>query len=541
MIARIPPLSIAVLLSCGLHANEMNISGTPVLTASLDSGWAWQVESSSPAGGPWTPTGILVAGSASPVSVRLDGFPADHAYRFRSHDLKYEVTPSLVRGWHLAGIETDVKQVIIDASSDLAGWTQQTVVFPDASGNYVRAIREPLSPRAFFRSIPAVTLLESASVTSYGPADPNTGTSGFGPVKNEMPLIYQNGLLAAVHTSDFNRGGIPAAASGECYELSGPAGRATVMVNEVTSTALVGTIDAGREYMDLSDQAFGQIAGPTSIGIAAVTRRLVPAPVIGNLKLFVVINAGGFYTELRPYNHRAGVNQLEIKNHGSSTWTPLPRTSYNSFVHNGAALVFPLSVRITSRFGEVIELSGIPSMTSGDRLSAASQFTTFPPQAPEPVQWLAPVYQDGFSTVPGDSWSGSGYGGTALNANSPAAAYSGSSGLEITGLAGFNGVTFSHNTPFARPDQGLLTFAIRSSSTTPAHPLAIRVNGSDSTGAPATSSLILLPSLTDTWQVFRLPLNNSGIPPVVSSIELTSRSPDPKPAVWMDDIRFIPH
>lgn len=180
-------------------------------------------------------------------------------------------------------------------------------------------------------------------------------------------------------------------------------------------------------------------------------------------------------------------------------------------------------------------------MSAGDRISASSQFNTFPSLAPEPVNLMAPVYQDGFSSIPGDSWSGSGFGGATLNASSAAAACSGTAGIEISGLAGFNGVSLSRNTPFTRPDEGVLSFALRSSSSTPAEPLALRVVGSDPGGTPATTSLIRLPALTDTWQVFRIPLNNSAIPAVVSSIELTSRSPDAKPAVWMDDISFVPH
>lgn len=530
---------MAVLLAGGLSANEMRMAATPILTANLPTGWTWQVESSS-GGGPWIPVGVLVAGAATPVSVRLDGFPTDAAYRFQSTDGKYTAYPTVGRGLHLAGSGAGGKQVKIATAPDLASWTQAALVEPDADGNYLRAIREPLAKRAFFRSVVPETPLAYASVTFYA-ADPNTGASGFGPVVDDMPALYQNGYTAALFTSDFNRSGINAAASGECYELTGPAGTTTVMINEVTPSALPGTLDSGRNYLDLSQQAFVQVAGSTSVGIASVSQRLVPAPVSGNVKLLVVLNAGGFYTELRPYNHRAGVNKMEIKVNGSGTWTELPRTTYNSFVHSGSALAFPVAVRVTSRFAEVVEFPSIAAMSDGQRINGPAQFTTFPELAPEPVWLMSPVYQDGFSVVPGDQWSHSAYAGASVNAASASAAYKGAAGMEISGLGGFNGVIFTHTPSFAKPDQGVLSFAIRSSTATPTSALGLHLEGLAPGGAPVSSSVIQLPPLTDAWQVFRIPLTSSQIPATLTGLRLASLSSSIEPTVWMDEISFIPH
>lgn len=531
---------ITVLLLGRLAANEMHVAPTPILTASLLSGATWQVESSTN-GGPWMPTGVLVAGEATPVSVRLDGFSPDAAYRFQTTDGKFTASPGLGRGLHLAGTGADGKQVKIDTSIDLENWSQETVAMTDTAGNYLRAIREPLTGRAFFRSVVPETNLTFGSVTFYGAADTNTGASGFGPVKDDMPAIYQNGRIAAVYTTDFNRSGINAAASGECYELTGPAGTATVMINDVTAFAPAGTLDAGRHYFDLSQQAFEDVAGSASVGIAAVTRRLVPAPVTGNLKLLVVVNAGGFYTELRPYNHRAGVNKMEIKVNGSSTWTELPRTAYNSFIHNGAALAFPLSVRVTSRFGEVVEIPSIASMADGQRITGPAQFTTFPALAPEPVLLMSPVYRDGFSNAPGDTWSHTPFSGVTVNTASAAAAYEGTVGMEISGLGGFNGVEINRSPSFAKPEYGVLKFAIRSATTTTTSALGIQLNGTAPGGAPISSAMIRLPELTDSWQVFQLPLANSGIPATLGGFRLVSLSSDVEPTVYLDEVSFIPY
>lgn len=536
MFPRFPSLMIAVLLAGRLAAHEMHVARTPVLTASLAPAWTWQVESSS-GGGPWIPTGVLVAGAAAPVTVRLDGFPADQQYRFQSTDGKYTASPTVGQGLHLAGSGADGKQAMIETAADPAIWSQAAVVMPDADGNYVRAIREPLASRAFFRSVVPETPLTFASVTYYA-ADPNTGASGFGPVADDMPAIYQNNMTAAVFTSEFDRDGINAAASGECYELTGPAGTATVMINEVTTLALAGTLDSGRHYFDLSQQAFEQVVGSASVGIGAVSRRLVPAPVSGNVKLLVVYNSGGYYTELRPYNHRAGVDKMEIKVNASSVWTQLPRTTYNSFVHSGAALAFPVSVRVTSRFGESVVFPSIPSMTDGQRITGPAQFNTFPALAPEPVWLMSPVYQDGLSTTPGDSWACSPYSGTTVDTASPGAAYKGPAGIAISGLGGFNGVAFTRNTSFAKPDHGVLGFAIRASSTTA---LGIRVDGTAPGGASVSSAVIELPPVSDAWQVFRIPLTNSNIPATITGFSLVSLSSSTGPTVWMDEVSFIPH
>jgi expansin (peptidoglycan-binding protein) len=528
---------IAVLLAGALAANEMHLAATPILNASLPPGSTWQVESST-AGGPWTASGVLIAGAATPVSVRLDGYAVDADYRFLRHDTKATVPAAISRGLHLAGFEPNRKPVAITVSSDLGAWSPAGVVMPANDGSYVRAIREPFAGRAFFRSKVPATQLTQASVTSY-PSDPATGTSGFGPVADDMPAIYQQNRIAAVAAAEFNRGGINAAASGECYELAGPAGKTTVMIGDLATTPPAGTVDVGRGFLDLSAVAFGEVAGSAALG--TVTRRLVPAPVTGNVKLLVVTNAGGFYTELRPYNHRAGINTLEIRQNGSGTWTALPRTSYNSFVHSGAALSFPVAVRVTSRFGEAVEFPALGSMAGGQRITGPAQFTAFPELAPEPVWMMAPVYEDSFSNVLGDSWSASGYSGASVQPAAAAAAYLGSAGIEITALGGFNGVNFLHSSAVPKPDYGVMTFALRCSTTASATALGLQFDGAGPGGSAVSSAMIRLPEVTAAWQVFWIPLRNSDIPASITGFRLVSLAAGAEPTLWMDEISLVPH
>lgn len=530
------PALMALLPAC-LAANEMRIEGTPLLAASLPVGTTWQVESFQ-AGGPWTPTGVLLAGAAAQVVARLDGFPANAAYRCMRIDGKSALLPAVTRGFHLAGT-SEKKQVRIDASPDLAAWSQAAVVLPDSAGRYLRAVREPLAARGFFRSEVPGQPLEFACVTYYD-ADPALGAAGFGPVADDMPAFFQNRFTAAVPAADFNRGGINAAASGECYELAGPLGSTTVMISDFAPDVPPSIASSGRKYMDLGQPAFAAVADPAS-GIAAVTRRLVPAPVSGNVKLLVVQNAGGFFTEFRPYNHRAGINTLEIKPAASSTWTALPRTTYNSFQHSGAALTFPLSVRVTSRFGETVNFAPILSLTAGDRITGPAQFAVFPQQAPQPVWLGSPVYRDGNDGVPGDAWTASGDSGVTLNTGFTGEVYEGAASMRITGLDFFRGVNFSAFAPVAKPEIGVLEFALRSETATVAESMGIVIQGVTAGGAAATSSTIGLPPLTDTWQLFRIPLGTAGIPAKLSSIRLACLSAEVRPPLLMDRVTIVSH
>ena len=525
------------LLPALLAANEMRIEGTPLLSASLPAGTTWQVESSQ-AGGPWTPTGVLLAGAAAPVSARLDGFPADADYRCMRIDGKSAVLPAVTRGLHLAGT-SEKKQVRIDASPDLASWSQAAVALTGIDGRYLRAVREPLAARGFFRSEVPGLPLEFACATFYD-ADPALGAAGFGPVADDMPAFFQNRFTAAVTAADFNRGGNNAAAAGECYELAGPLGSTTVMISDLAPDVPPTIAASGRKYMDLGQPAFAAIAD-TAYGIASLTRRLVPAPVSGNVKLLVVVNAGGFFTELRPYNHRAGIDTLEIKPAGSSTWTSLPRTTSNSFQHSGAALAFPLSVRVTSRFGETVNFAPILSLTTGDRITGPAQFAVFPQQAPQPVWLGSPVYRDGNDGVPGDAWSPGGDPGVTLNTGFTGEVYEGSASLRIDGLESFRSVRFTSFAPVAKPEIGVLEFALRSETSTVANSMGLVIEGLAAGGTAASSATVELPPLTDSWQLFRIPLGTAGIPPYLSSIRLSCLSSEARPPLLMDRVTIVPH
>lgn len=512
---------------------------TPILNVTLPAGLTYQVESSTN-GSAWTATGVLVVGTGGPLALRLDGFAAQATYRFAPLDAASFIAPTVTNGWHLAGSFPGAGEVRVETNATLASpsWAHRDFAFPDAAGSFVRALRPPLPSPIFLRGVQPATPLELATLASYS-ADPHAGAAGFGLVADDMPQLYRDGYICAPCPAFYHRGGANAAAAGECYEFTGPAGTTTVMVGDLDDLPPPGTCDAGRTYFDIGNPAFAALFTDAA-GFGTATFRLVPAPVVGNVKMVVVLNSGGFYLELRPYNHRAGLGKLEIKSAGSANWIELPRTVYNSFVYNGGggALAFPLSVRVTSRFGEVVDFPAIAAMQPNDRFTANAQFAAFPDLAPAPVWILPPVYTDSLSNVLGGQWAMSLYGGLVVNPTYTGSAFQGAASLQISNFTAFSGIQFFAPHRFPRPLDGVLEFAIRSGTVSPASHLAVLFTGFDGGGTAATSQTVALPTLDATWRRLRIPLAPALVPARIYEIRIINNSLTPITSVLLDAISF---
>ncbi len=526
----------------------LELGRSPVLSASLPASTTWQVEQQDASGG-WTGTGVLVGGSGAAVSVRMDGFPAEAEYRFqRVSGGAGTLTPALSSGLALVGEQPGAGQVLIEGSTDLSatGWSDLTLLYPDAGGRYVRAIREPLGPRGFFRSKLPVLPVGDASATSHLPVPPYEGAAGFGAVYDDMPQIFKDGFIGALDPVEYHRNG-NAAAAGECYEMAGPFGRTTVIISDTTE-APAGTVEIGRSFFDLGPNAFQVMSGGPSTGGLTAGVRLVPAPVTGNVKLYVpAAGSSIYYTELRPYNYRAGVKSVEIQNNGSSTWVSLPRTVYNSFVYQAAGavppLAFPVKVRVTSRFDEVVTFPSIAALADGQKISGPAQFTVFPESAlaPVPERRLRPIYHDSLTNFPGEMWGAYPYGGAAVTeVDHGVPAYGGSAAsLKIAGYGAFAGVNFQAYPDFPRPEYGVLKLAIRSASPIAAGQLGVSIFGANApaSGTIAYAAGVDLPAITTGWQLIQIPLEASKAPPVLWGFTLYSGTAA-LPEVWVDEVAF---
>ena len=247
--------------------------------------------------------------------------------------------------------------------------------------------------------------------------------------------------------------------------------------------------------------------------------------------------SGGYYVELRPYNHRAGVVRLEVQGPGVP-WTELSHTDYNSFVYTaGTPLVPPINVRVTSRFGEQVTFPVIGSMSTGNRFTGDAQFTTFPDQGPSPVWFLPPVYADALTNVLGATWGAVGYSGATVNSSYSGNVYQGSYSLQITGMGGFGGVTFLSPTRFRQQPDAYLEFAIRSEGNN-INGLKVRVEGMDALGTFAQSTDVSLPPVSSNWRTFRIPLDPAATPVQITQFRIMNSTSGTLPNFDLDAIAF---
>ena len=513
-------------------AGSINIGQTPVLIATLPTNSTYQVEFSTN-GTVWNFNGVLIAGTGNSASVRLDGFPTNGSYRLSAIGVSNIVTPVISNSLYVGASFPGASEVRIEAVNPLGmtNWTNQAFAFSNLQSAFVTPLRTPLGSNAFFRALQPVTPLLLAALSSY-PAEPNSTYSGYGNVADDMPQLYKDGFIAALCPAVYHRGGTNAAAAGECYELVGPQGKTTVIVADIEQFPTPGTCDGSRLYLDIGTPAFTNLfKNGEGYGVAAY--RVVPAPVVGNIKMVCVNNSGGYYVELRPYNHRAGVIKMEVQGAGGS-WTELPRTDYNSFIYSsGTPLAFPINTRITSRFGEVVTFPVINSMASDDRFTANAQFTMFPDQGPSPVWILPPVYTDALTNGLGGDWATGGVGNPSYSGD----VYQGSYSLQISNLAGFNSVTFYSPVKFPRQTDAYLEFAIRSESAS-INGLKIQFVGSDATGVSAQSVAVSLPTIDGNWRAFRIPLQPALTPLQITQFRLMNSTAGTLPTINLDAIAF---
>lgn len=534
-------LGLAFVLVCTQHAVQggtVSIQRTPILTATLPTGTTFEVDASTN-GTTWVPTGILVAGSGVPASVRLDGASDRLQYRYSRVGATALVTPTVTLGLNLSNNFPGATELRIESTPQLSAsaWTLQRSIYPDLNGAFLSAWRSPGPTSHFARTVQPATPTEIATVASYFANPSNLGFAGFGLVVDDMPQLYRDGFLAAACPAFYHRGGSNAAAAGECYEFFGPVGTATVMVADMAALWPTGTCDSGRSYFDIGISAFTPLFG-VSGGTGIATYRLVPAPVTGNLKLVVVNYFNAFSFQFRVYNHRAGVAKLELRGTGSSTWVDLPREQNNAFTYTGLAPVYPVSIRATSRFGEVVEFPPIPSLATGQRFAATNQFAVFPALEPAPAWILPPVYRDDFGGVPGWRWTVTPFGGVTVNPTNPAAAFQGSAGLSVSNWLAFSGMVFASPQRFAKPPDGLLEFAVRSATPSTVSNLTLQIAGFDPAGMSATSSTLQLPAVSNAWRVLRVPLDSALTPFYIKDFRLLSGGGGAPGPVYLDSIFF---
>jgi expansin len=168
-------------------------------------------------------------------------------------------------------------------------------------------------------------------------------------------------LVAAMNTPDW----AGSAVCGMQVTVDGPSGSVSVRIVDRCPECVSGQLDLSRE-------AFERIA-PLSEGRVPIRWRAAEAPVSGPLGYRVKEGSNPNWVALQVRNHRWPVARVEIQTAGASGWTALPRTDYNYFVHDGAALAAPLRLRTTAEDGQQL-VDTLSSLQAGAINTGAAQF-----------------------------------------------------------------------------------------------------------------------------------------------------------------------
>lgn len=195
------------------------------------------------------------------------------------------------------------------------------------------------------------TTSRSGDATTY---DPSLGTAcGAG-------LAPWYSMRAAVSPTDY----AGAERCGTCAAVSGPAGDALVLIDDLCPGCAAGDLD-------LSADAFLALTGDTS-GRYPISWQIVPCEPPGNV-FYDFQGSNPFYVKVRLTRQRNPVARVEIQRVGGA-WAEATRTTDGFFTLSpGEMLPTPLPIRATDVFGDAITFSA-PDLTNDLARDSGAQF-----------------------------------------------------------------------------------------------------------------------------------------------------------------------
>ena len=171
-------------------------------------------------------------------------------------------------------------------------------------------------------------------------------------------------MVAAINRPDFNG----SAACGEYVLVKGPKGTVTVRIVDLCPGCAQGDLD-------LSQEAFALIANLAQ-GRVAITWQVISPELSGPIAYHFYTTSDKTYTAVQVRNHRNPVAKFEYLK-GGTTWTELPRQTYNYFLEANGMGPGPYTFRVTDLYGNVLTDSGIP-LQAGATFDGAAQFPPGP-------------------------------------------------------------------------------------------------------------------------------------------------------------------
>ncbi|EEU42231.1 uncharacterized protein NECHADRAFT_93246 [Fusarium vanettenii 77-13-4] len=155
-----------------------------------------------------------------------------------------------------------------------------------------------------------------------------------------------------------------AASCGACIEVTGPSGTIKAMIVDQCPECEEG-------HLDLFPDAFTAVGGTD--GIVQTSYKFVSCGITSPLYLHNKEGTSQHWFSIQVVNANEPVTKLEVSTDGGSTWQETERKDYNFFENSAGFGVDSVDVKITSKTGKTVTVSGV-GVEAGAKYDADSNF-----------------------------------------------------------------------------------------------------------------------------------------------------------------------
>lgn len=162
------------------------------------------------------------------------------------------------------------------------------------------------------------------------------------------PAAPANRLYVALGPTEYSAG----AACGGFLDVVGPKGSVRVLIMDQCPECAPG-------HLDLSREAFAQIAEPVQ-GLVPITyRAVVDPPLPGPLTFRIKEGASQWWFAVRVGNHGNPLRSVEVRQGNSDPWQSAARQDYNYWLIPSGAGPGPFNLRVSDVYGNRVTVGGI--------------------------------------------------------------------------------------------------------------------------------------------------------------------------------------
>lgn len=338
---------------------------------------------------------------------------------------------------------------------------------------------------------------------------------------------------------------------GACFEVTGPTGSQIFMAADECPVAGNEAYCSGDLiHFDIASGAFPALA-PAAAGVTYTQIRPVVCPsnstypYVGVLIGSASTSISQWYIQAYMFNHRVPISAVSVtQSNQGGVYTSLNRTTYNSWEWSpSGGLVYPLTYKITSIYGETVSVTISSEPNPGDMIFGTSQFSQWPSISGSdtcPSIYEFDIYYDGLNTG-GKAPTAENYGTTSsanwdytdnLPWNATAALQKGMSGWEQWPIYTF-GSMYSINVPASQI--AAVQFQIWSS----ANATGVQIVWSDY----ANNQYVTLDTVTPTWTAYYFPISAfaaGSTLPDLDSISIKNGNSNGIASLAIANLRLVP-